>query len=36
MIYRESSDGSWEKKEYNEYGTVIHFEDSYGVIKDYR
>ncbi len=30
IIYKEYSNGYWEKREYDEYGNIIYYEDSHG------
>ena len=35
ITYREDADG-WQKWSYNDQGKIIYYEDSYGVIEDYR
>ena len=36
IIYYEQNDGYWVKKEYDDQGNMIYFENSYGNITDYR
>ena len=36
IIYNESSNGYWVKVEYDANGNTIYYEDSDGVIRDYR
>ena len=36
IIYHESGNGFWAKREYDENNNIIYYENSYGVIADNR